>query len=393
MNSPPGADAGGLELPEPGAEASRHSTRLVQKILAAIEAAGGVIGFDEYMRRVLHEPGLGYYSGAALPFGPGGDFVTAPEISPLFGECLAQQLDDLLGQGCAPQVLEFGAGSGKLCAQILASLDALEQYLIIDLGADLKRRQQEYLRHELPAALFRKISWLQRLPEGFDGIVLANEVLDAMPAVRVVKRKTWREAGVAFDGERFCWREVDPRDDVRAALVAIEARVGALPAGYSTELNLNYAAWFGALARACDRVVVFIIDYGYEQDEYYHAQRVRGTLRCHYRHRAHDDPLVYPGLQDVTAFIDFDACADAAERSGFEPCGLVTQAEFLLANGLLDIVARRGEGADSATSLAIAQQVKTLTLPQEMGEKFKVLALQKNLDPNLPAMRRGGLLG
>ena len=199
MDSPRGIDSQGLELPQPDDEAIAYSNRLVEAIVARIEAAGGVIGFDQYMRMALYQPGLGYYSGNAIKFGAFGDFVTAPEISPLFGNCLARQADELIAQGCAARILEFGAGSGKLCGHILSALPNLEHYQILDLSAELKQRQQYYLSNSLEPAQYDKVEWLTSLPEAFDGIVLANEVLDAMPVHLLHKQQDWRELGVGYD--------------------------------------------------------------------------------------------------------------------------------------------------------------------------------------------------
>jgi len=387
------SDAQGLELPLPDKTSMMHSARLVETIIARIDDQGGLIGFDEYMRMALHEPGLGYYSAATPKFGAAGDFVTAPEISPLFGYCLAQQAGALFAQGCKAQILEFGAGSGKLCAQILSSLAAVEHYQILDLSAELKQRQQQYLRDQLSGELFHKIEWLSGLPADFDGIVLANEVLDAMPVHILQKQGDWLELGVGYDGQSFTWQSFMPDKPALDAIRFIEARLGELPDNYCSELNLNYAPWLNALAQSCKRSVVLIIDYGYEQAHYYHPARNRGSLICHYQHRVHNDPLIYPGLQDITAFVDFDACADAAERAGFELTGLVSQGQFLLANGLLEEARRQAQNCNSVAQLAISQQVQTLSLPQEMGEKFKVLALQKNLALKMPAMQRGAAYG
>jgi len=383
----------GVELPSPGKTALAHSSRLVQAIIGRIEQQGGLIGFDEYMQMALYEPGLGYYSAATPKFGAQGDFVTAPEISPMFGFCLGQQVNALVAQGAGARILEFGAGSGKLCAQILNSSPGLEQYHILDLSAELKQRQERYLRAHLSVELFHKIDWLSGLPTDFDGIVLANEVLDAMPVHVLLKQGDWAELGVGYDDGKFFWQSFTPGKPALDAIRSIEARLGELPDNYCSELNLNYSPWFTALAESCKRVAVLIIDYGYEQAHYYNPARSRGSLICHYRHRVHNDPLIYPGLQDITAFVDFDACADAAENAGFELVGMVPQGQFLLANGLLEEAQRRSLEGDTAVQLAVSQQVQTLSLPQEMGEKFKVLAMHKNLALEMPAMRREGAYG
>jgi SAM-dependent MidA family methyltransferase len=382
----------GIEIPVPDNAALEHSMRLVSAIIERIEQRGGVIGFDEYMQMALYQPGLGYYSASLPKFGAEGDFVTAPEISPLFGYCLARQAAALIDQGCVAEILEFGAGSGKLCAQVLEALPALSRYRILDLSADLRARQKQYLEQRLSAELFRKIEWLERLPQEFDGIVLANEVLDAMPVNVLCKQDDWQELGVTYRGRGFEWQAIEQTAAVDA-MRRIELRLGALPVDYRSELNLNYQPWLKALAESCRRAVVLIVDYGYEQAQYYDPARSSGTLTCHLRHRVHGDPFVYPGLQDITAFVDFDACADAAEAGGFDIVGLIGQGQFLLANGLLDEAQRRAEDSDPVVQLAISQQVATLSLPQEMGEKFKVLALQKGLELELPAMQRSHAYG
>ena len=381
-------DLQGLDLPQPDRDGVLLSNQLAEIIIARIKNQDGLIGFNEYMQLALYEPGLGYYSAPTPKFGIAGDFVTAPEISPLFGRCMARQLDSLFAQGCRRQILEFGAGNGMLCEQVLKSAPDIERYLILDLSAELKDRQHRYLKQQLPVELFHKIEWLSGLPEDFDGIVVANEVLDAMPVHVLQKQGNWLELGVAYDGQRFVWQSFAPGQTVLAAIESIEAQQGELPEQYCCELNLNYAPWFKALAESCRQCVVLIIDYGYEQQDFYHPARSSGSLTCHYQHRVHDDPLVYPGLQDITAFVDFDACADAAEQAGFELVGLVDQGRFLLANGLLEEAQQLIQDSDGVAQLAISQQVQTLSLPEEMGEKFKVLALQKNQLLAMPAMRR-----
>jgi SAM-dependent MidA family methyltransferase len=393
MNTPAGRADGSYELPTPDATALEHSGQLAAIVAERIEAAGGAIAFDAFMQQVLYEPGLGYYAGPAVEFGEAGDFVTAPEISPLFGFCLARQAGELIAQGCPAHILEFGAGSGKLCAHILGALPDIESYRILDLGAGLKLRQREYLQARLTAGQFARVEWLATLPDEFEGIVIANEVLDAMPVKRVVRRDRWRELGIGSTGQGFAWREIPATESTQAAMRAIESQLGNLPDGYTTELNPNLGPWFEALAQSCRTAAVLLFDYGYERDQYYHPQRSDGTLSCHYRHRVHFDPLIYPGLQDITAFVDFDAAADAAEAAGFEIRGLVDQRHFLFANGLLELVERQTEDVGDLERLALAQQVKTLTLPEEMGEKFKLLALTRNLAVEMPALRRGSTRG
>lgn len=338
------------------------------------------------MNAVLYKPGLGYYSAGQSKFGAEGDFITAPEISDLFGRSLARQCDGLFAQGCAPHLLEFGAGSGRLCEQLMLGLPELVSYSILELSADLRARQQQLLARSLGATQFARIQWLDRLPDEFDGIVLGNEVLDAMPVKVVRKEGDWRELGIGFDGERFNWCQYAERSEATRAMSEIETRVGTLDEGYSTEINLNLSPWLKALYASCNRVVVLMIDYGYDQQQYYNPARMQGTLNCFYRHRAHPDPLVYPGLQDVTAFVDFDAFADAAIDAGFSLSGYTTQGAFLLANGLIEL-AQSTAAESTQAQIELAQAIKTLTLPDEMGEKFKVAGLQKNLDLRIPALQ------
>ena len=381
-----------LSLPQPGEEAIAHSARLAALVSDAIRAADGWLDFADYMQLVLYAPGLGYYAAGTQKFGAAGDFVTAPEISPLFGACLARQVESLLAQDCAARVLEFGAGSGRMCRDLLRSAPSIANYDILETSAELRQRQRDFLRAELSAELFHKIDWLERLPQGFDGIVLANEVLDAMPVRLLEKGDGWQLLGVGLDGERFGWRRRPVDGDTLAMLQVIEATVGELPVGYRSEINPNLAPWMRSLGEACNRAAVLLIDYGYPRELYYHPARVEGTLRCYLRHRIHADPLIYPGLQDITAFVDFDACADAAEAAGFAIGGLASQAQFLLANGLLERVQAEMAEATEIEGMALAQQVKTLTLPGEMGEKFKVLALRKNIDVEFN-LNAGAVLG
>jgi len=377
------------QLPPPTGDEIAHSKRLVDFLIAEIEQQGGVISFRDYMQSVLYQPGLGYYSAGLGKFGAAGDFITAPEISSLFGNTLARQCEMIFEQGAARNILEFGAGNGRLCEQILTSLGRACTYSIIELSADLRLRQQEYLQSCLGAEVFARVSWLDQLPKEFSGIILANEVLDAMPVHLVSKDQQWFEPGIGFDGKGFNWCRYADDSEAVTAIGQIESAQALLPAGYTTEVNLNYRPWLNALRECCNQVVMLIIDYGYEQAQYYHPERSSGTLVCHYRHRSHADALVYPGLQDITASIDFDAFADAAIDCDFNLCGYTTQGQFLLAGGLLEEAGNAVPGSDTRGQLETAQQIKTLTLPTEMGERFKVIGLHKNLVIDIPAFTQG----
>jgi SAM-dependent MidA family methyltransferase len=359
-------------LPAPDTDQTAHSERLVGRIVERIEQGGGVISFYDYMQACLYEPGLGYYTAGSVKFGPEGDFVTAPELTPLFGQTLGNYAAQLFAQGFAPSILEFGAGTGKLCHDLVTRLNNLGQqwhdYLIVETSADLRERQQAYLQQRLGANDYSRIHWLLGLPESFSGLVLGNEVLDAMPVNVVLKEDDWVELGVGFDGQRFTWQGFSQHSEAARAVRRID-RDGELPRGYCTEINLNYAPWCRSLAASCDQARLLLVDYGYEHVQYYHPERKQGTLLCFYRHRVHPDPFVYPGLQDITAFVDFDAFADAAEATGFSAIALQSQAQFLLRHGLLEL------GESGNDPLRTSQQVKQLTLPGEMGEKFKVVEL------------------
>jgi len=372
------------ELPVPDSDQVEHSSRLIEKIIQHIQSAGGVISFHDYMQACLYEAGLGYYTAGSTKFGASGDFVTAPEISSLFGQSLANQALDLFEQGLERHILEFGAGTGKLCVDIIKRLNELgvewSGYQILESSSDLQQRQKQLLEEKLAKQDLSKIKWLSGLPQDFNGLVLGNEVLDAMPVNVVVKSDGWMELGVAFSAEKFEWVEFSRNSEAVQRIQQIDLH-NDLAENYCTEVNLNYLPWFNGLQHGCNKAVVLLIDYGYEQHQYYHPQRTTGTLVCFYRHRVHPDPFVYPGLQDITAFVDFDAVAEAAEKAGFQVTGLTTQASFLMANGLLELSS--SSQVDEIQQLEFAQQIKTLTLPGEMGEKFKVIGMQKNLQLDL----------
>lgn len=374
-------------LPEPGAAEKQRSRELCELIAAACARSGGLIPFSEFMSLALYAPGPGYYSGGLQKFGAGGDFITAPEVSPLFARCLARQAADVLTTLLQPQVLEFGAGSGVMAADMLLELERLEalpdSYLILELSAELSQRQRETIERIAPHLLPR-VHWLDSLPDSFSGVVVANEVLDAMP-VECFRIHGGRVEslmiGVADEKLRAEYAPAPPA--IEQSVRLIEQRRGQpLPDGYCSEYNPQLPAWLQSIAAVMHSGLVLLIDYGYPVSEYYHEQRSNGTLMCHYHHRAHPDPLWYPGLQDITAFVDFSAVAHAAVEAGFDVSGYTTQAMFLLASGLPELH-QAASSDDALQQLQLAQQVKTLTLPSEMGERFKVMALGRGLDQDL----------
>lgn len=370
-------------LPEPGADALAHSARLQALIAEEIAAAGGQLPFDRFMELALYAPGLGYYVAGARKLGAAGDFVTAPEISPLFAQCLAVQCAELLEALGGGDVLELGAGSGVLAAdllQALASQGIAPRYHILELSPDLRERQRATLAGRAPD-LAARVHWLDRLPEGFRGVMIGNEVLDAMPVHRfAIAGGKVLEGGVigAGDGLAEAWLEPFSAGLVDA-VQSVERAVGPLPDGFRSEINLRLGPWLQAVGAALAAGAVLLVDYGYTRADYYRAERSTGTLLCHYRHRVHVDPLRWPGLQDVTASVDFSAVALAARAAGLALAGYTTQASFLLATGL-DRFLGASDPEDVVRHLALVQGAKTLTLPGEMGERFKVIGLTKGLD-------------
>ncbi|MGM0593848.1 MAG: class I SAM-dependent methyltransferase, partial [Pseudomonadota bacterium] len=327
----------------------------------------------------LYAPGLGYYSAGSGKFGEAGDFVTAPELSPLFSRCLARQCAEVLAGIGGGEILEFGAGSGVMAADILAELARLEQlpprYCILELSADLRQRQQQTIEQRVPE-LASRVVWLDALPEaGFRGVVLANEVLDAMPVHRfVIDNGEPHQLDVVWDGKEFLLESGPPDAALYTRLKQLQQQYG-LAEGYYSEINLRAEEWVRSLAGFLAQGVALLIDYGFPQREFYHPQRSMGTLMCHYRHRAHDDALTLVGLQDITAHVDFTAVGEAALDAALAVRGYTSQANFLIANGVTELLAE-AEG-DARVQLALSAQVKRLTMPGEMGELFKVMALSR----------------
>ena len=393
-----------MTLPEPGPDALAHGAALAARIADGIRAAGGWIGFDAWMARALYEPGLGYYAGPSRPFGEEGDFVTAPELSPLFAACVAAQVSQWFAHA-APEVVEFGAGTGRLAAGVLDALRALgtpaRRYAIVELSGALRARQRETIAREAPWAL-ASVEWLDALPASIDGVVLGNEVLDAMP-VRVWEHAdgALAEVGVALGedgGFRWAPRDADAalRESVATALRAAcddacddpFARLG--PGRYRSELGEQAQAWVATVAGALRRGALLLLDYGFPAREYYHPQRDAGTLIAHRRHRAHGDVLRWPGLQDVTAHVDFSGVARAARGAGLGLLGYASQARFLVNCGLLERLAEATRDApmDPARVRALGA-VQTLLSEAEMGELFKAIAFGRGVPADAIGFARG----
>jgi SAM-dependent MidA family methyltransferase len=375
------------DLPELTPDEAAHSERLAARIRAEIEGAGGWISFARFMELALYEPGLGYYSAGSRKLGPAGDFVTAPEVAPVFSRCVASQCAEVLRASGGGDVLELGAGSGAMAATMLAELEAMDalpvRYLILDVSADLRERQRDTVAAAVPHLLDR-VRWLDRLPEGLVGVVVANEVLDAMPVERFVLRGERVNAlGVTWKSGRFEWAETQACGTLSVLVEAIRREAGSdWPDGYTSELNAGLEPWLASVAASVERGVLLFVDYGLPRRELYAAERSAGTMLCHFRHRFHDDPFARLGLQDITAWVDFTAVAEAAERAGLAVAGYTTQAHFLIGNDLARHLSDVS-GIDLVQRVNVSRQAMLLTLPGEMGERFKVIALTKGYDASL----------
>lgn len=381
-----------MDLPALSEDEAALLAAMRERIGAEMTASGGAIGFDRYMELALYAPGLGYYVNGRRRFGREGDFVTAPEISPLFGLCLARQVAECLARLDGGEVVEVGAGSGRMAADLLAGLADLgalpRRYRILEVSPDLRATQAATLAESVPA-LADRVEWLDTLPGAdWQGVVLANELLDAMPVHRF--RRTadgWQELFVERAGEGFA----DRWDSIRSpglapALAAIWPPEAPPGTGYRSEVNLRMAPWLAAVSASLARGYLLLVDYGYAGREYYHPERSQGTLVCHFRHRVFSDPYRLPGLQDMTANVDFSALARAAADAGLALAGYTTQAYFLIDNGMDELVGA-SDPSDVRRHLALVQGAKQLLLPGEMGERFKVMALARDVDTALRGFR------
>ncbi len=345
---------------------------MLERIAREISQSGGWISFARYMDIALHAPG-GYYAGGARKFGAEGDFVTAPELGRLFGRTLGRQLEELFSGGCAKAVLEIGAGSGALAEALLERLDC--DYAILETSAELADRQKQRLGE--------RARWLDRWPERWQGVILANEVLDAMPVHTVA----WRaegiaERGVVLEDGKLAWAERPAAGELLEAARRID-----VPVPYQSEIGLAGQAWMRSLGGVLERGVAFVFDYGFPAREYYHPQRSAGTIMCHHRHRSHDDVFWLPGEQDITAHVDFSALAHAAREASLEVLGYATQAQFLVNCGITEVLSE--VNVENALRYApLASEANTLLSPAEMGELFKVLAVGRGVAPPLRGFSR-----
>lgn len=400
-------------LPDPPADDRAHSERLRAHILTQIRAHGGWLPFADYMHEALYAPGLGYYSAGSRKLGREGDFTTAPQISPLFGAALARQAAQVM-RASGPDILELGAGSGALAAAMLAALNepaALaepaqlpERYLLLEVSPDLRERQRRLIAEQVPH-LARRVHWLDRLPDSFRGLIVANELLDAMPvhvfdwhadrgdgSAEAPGESVVGEAGVAISSSGALEWTSRPAGGALRDVVQGLARTWQWSTPYRSEVGLIAQAFIATIARVLERGAALFIDYGFAAREYYHPQRSMGTLRCHYRHRAHDDPFYLPGLCDITAHVDFSAIAAQGTRAGLQLAGFTTQAHLLINCGITDLLLRTPP-SDAARYLPQANAVQRLLSPAEMGELFKAIAFTKNFDEPLLGFSGGDRRG
>lgn len=377
------------DLPFPDDAAQAHSARLAALIRAEIAAEGGHLPFSRFMERSLYAPGLGYYSAGSTKFGEAGDFTTAPELGPLFASCVAQAVAPVLQQiGPEAEFVEIGGGSGafaEIMLKRLLELDALPaRYAILEPSADLRERQRERLGQRLIPPVFDLVEWLDGPPsEAWNGVLFANEVIDALPTPRFTLRDgEVFEEGVAVGADGCFVRADRPADALLAAAVRHVERYleQPFPDGYRSELLPQLPYWIQAVMGGLERGAMLFADYGYTRREYYQSDRDDGTLRAYYRHRVHNDPYLWPGLQDITASVDFTALAEAGTQAGFDLAGYTTQANFLLGNGLQERLNEAEARADETTLLRLRNEAKRLTLPSEMGERFQVMGFSSDVE-------------
>ncbi len=376
-------------LPTPSSDALAQSAKLANIIHSEITASGGWIDFAQFMHMALYTPLLGYYSGGGKKFGMGGDFVTAPEITPLFAQTLARQVAQVLSQLGNAEILELGAGTSRLAGDLLLALDKIQQlpqhYYILEVSDYLRQVQQESLQKQLPMELLQKIEWLDALPTNFTGVVLGNEVLDAIPVHLVVNTAQGLcERGITYQGNEFTWQD---KPVVNDGLINM-ANDFSLPQDYLTEFCPAANGLIASLGHMLKRGVILMIDYGFSAREYYHPQRNQGTLMCHYQHYAHGDPLVYVGLQDITAHVNCTAIAQTALDHGLQVAGFTSQAQFLINCGITELL-NQVPADDMVQYLPLVAAAQKLISPAEMGDLFKVIALSKDLQSPLIGFIQG----
>lgn len=369
------------KLPAPDPIAQQHSDQLLRLIFQTIENHNGWLSFADFMQMALYQPGLGYYSNGLSKIGEAGDFITAPEISPLFSRALGNHIADVLKQVPEADCLEFGAGNGQMAVDLLLYLAEINRlpkhYYIIEASAHLREIQRQKVKEHL-GDIQSLVVWLDQLPAEFNGAILANEVCDAMPVHRVqFENDHLLEIGVGLKNGKLEWQtQLLTNPYLKARCEQIHSQLQLFP--YQTEIAIQALAWLGTIANLLKQGAIYLIDYGYEAKDYFHPLRHQGMLRCHYRHQAHDDPLVLVGLQDITTHVDFTALAETAHAEGLQVEGYQRQSDFLLAGDILNL--SQNHATEAFHQMQQAAALKRLLLPEQMGELFKVLSLSKNVE-------------
>ena len=372
-----------LDIQNPHPDALALSEKLKSHINEKIHSHHGLLNFSKFMELCLYAPSLGYYAVGHEKIGPTGDFVTAPQISPLFCHCIARQTLQVLEQVHQGNILEFGAGTGEMASEILLYLEKQnslpDNYFILEISPDLQQRQRQLIQQKCPHLLGR-VTWLQHSPQKLSGVIIANEVLDAMPVHRfAVTDKKIEEYFVTLKENAYAWQLSKPvNETLNERISLLKKNNFDAVMNYSSEISLLIPHWIKTLSENLQEGVILIIDYGFPEHEYYHPQRSMGTLMCHYQHRAHDNPLIFPGLQDITAHVDFTQVAQSAVEAGLDLLGYTTQGFFLLSCGILELIPKVEREQIQAN-----QAIKKLTLPHEMGELFKVIALGRGINQSL----------
>jgi SAM-dependent MidA family methyltransferase len=371
-----------FSLPQPNVEEQEHSQKTADYIRAIIQKSGGNIPFSQFMELALYAPGLGYYHVGTQKFGSSGDFTTAPELSPLFGQCIANQCAQVLQHFQGGDILELGAGTGKLAAAILSQLEKLNNlpthYYILEISPDLKARQQEYFKTHYPQ-FSSCLIWLDTLPtQKIQGMIIANEVIDAMPVDRFsVMPAGVQQYYIGLENNDFVWILDEASEEVKKATsAALSSLALNIPYHYTSEINLSLPAWINSLGECLSQGIILLIDYGYTRSEYYHPERSDGTIACHYKHHLHHNPLILCGIQDICAHVDFTYVAESAIHAGLNVAGFTNQANFLFSCGLAQL-------SENQLDLKTQRAIQKLILPGEMGEAFKVIALSKDIEEDL----------
>ena len=360
------------------------SEQLKTKIIQAIHSNQGWISFDRFMEFALYDPEFGYYTGNLRKFGEKGDFVTASEISSFFAKTMCIQFEEIF-LSLDKNIIEIGAGSGKFALEVIQSLDSkkIDHYFILEISHSLRKHQYELLIKNLPPHLFGKVQWIDQIPQEYNGIIFCNELLDALP-IDLIKKSSGipYQKGVALENDLFIWKDKAIKDLSIYDHINLES----LPDNYLAEDAIHIKSWINNISESISKGVVIIIDYGFNHSEYFHEQRSQGTLMCHFKHHAHDNPLIQVGIQDITSHVNFSYVAREASNKGLHINGFISQANFLINCGILDLL-EKVNIEDSVLYMKSVSEIQKLLSPSEMGDLFKVMTIEKNIDINLVGLK------